>query len=186
MPIAITIMIWLLVAGLALLLLAMATPLRIELMLIKEDAWRFSVALRPFGRFGPRIALPDRKKKTERAPKAAPKKRPGRRSWQQQPQRVARAVVRLAADILRHLRVNAVTLDLKFGLGDPAETGQVYGLLAPLIYSANAIPLVRLSIDPAFDRTILTGRAELDLSLIPVTLLAPSVRFGWSAFGPRQ
>ncbi len=183
MTLVVTILIWLLAAGLGLFVVAMVTPLRIELMLTREDAVYGSVALRPFGRFGPRIALSGRKKR-EAAPKAASKKRAKGRVWRRKPQRIVRAAIRLVTEILGRVHVDAAVLDMRFGFGDPGETGQAFGLMTPLIYGTSAMPKVRVKVEPVFDQTVFTGQVALDLSLIPAALLAPFVRFGWTAFGP--
>ena len=183
MTIMLTIVIWLLLAGLGLLVLAIVTPLRIELMLTREDAVHGLVALRPFGRFGPRIPLSGRKK-TAAAPKVAPKKRAKGRVWRRKPHRIASAAIQLVTEILGRVHVDAASLDMRFGLGDPGETGQVFGLMTPLIYGTSAMPKVRVNVEPVFDRAVLTGHVALDLSLIPAALLAPFLRFGWTAFGP--
>ena len=185
MTIVVTILIWVLAAGLGLFVLAMVTPLRIELMLTREDAVHGLVALRPFGRLGPRVALSGRKKR-QAAPKVALKKRAKGRVWQRNPQRIARAAIRLVTEILGRVHVDAASLDMRFGLGDPGETGQAFGLMTPLIYGTSAMQKVDVKIEPVFDRAVLTGHVALDLSLIPAALLAPFLRFGWTAFGPNR
>ena len=182
---AIAIVFWVLVAVLLLLVLIMALPLRIEMHLSREEALRYSVALRPFGRFGPRIPLSDRRKK---ASKAAPKLKSGKRKnggrWMKKPKRLVGAAVRLVMELVGCVRVEAATLDLRFGLGDPAETGQAYGQMAPLIYGTAPAPRLHINVEPVFDRAELSGRVALDVSLVPLMLVPPFVRFGWSAFGP--
>jgi hypothetical protein len=59
-------------------------------------------------------------------------------------------------------------------------------MLTPLIYGSAASPRMALKVEPDFDQTILKGRAELDLSIVPARLLVPAARFGWSAFGPSR
>ena len=179
------VLIGLLATVLAVLVVAMALPLRLELRLVKEDTWSVSGALRPFGRFGPRIPLSRDRKKAKTAPKPRRKRAP-RDLFSRKSQRVAGATVRLLADILHRVRLETARLEMRFGIGDPAETGQVYGLLAPLIYGTASAPRTHVRIEPVFDRAVLSGRAELDMSLIPGTLLAPVIRFGWSAFGPER
>ncbi|MCO4848845.1 MAG: DUF2953 domain-containing protein [Yoonia sp.] len=186
MAIVFPILFWLLVAILAVFVLALVTPLRIELSVMKGDAWQLSAALRPFGRFGPKIPLSRRTKEPETAHKP---KRDKRKKWgklTRKPQRIGRAALRLVTDLIHCVRLHAATVDLTFGLGDPGETGQVFGLMAPLIYGPSLGERVNLNVVPAFDRTVLTGRLAVDFSIIPASLLAPTARFGWTAFGPRQ
>ena len=167
----------LLVALLALIVLVLVSPLRIELVLRKDTALVFSAALRPLGGFGPRIGLSGRRK----APPAD--KEPGRKR-PFEARRVVPAIARLAAAVLRRIRIRALILDAKFGSGDPAETGQLYGMLAPLVYGSLPARRLQISVQPVFDRAVLSGRAELDVSVVPAALIGPAVRFGWDAFGP--
>lgn len=118
------------------------------------------------------------------APKVAPKKPAKSRVWRRKPQRFARASIQLVTEILGRVNVDAASLDIRFDLGDPGETGQVFGLMTPLIYGTSAMPKVRVKVEPVFDQIVLTGQVAVDLSLIPAALLAPFVRFGWTAFGP--
>ena len=178
------ILIWGLIVVLALLLLALAMPLRLELLLSKQEAVQFTAALRPFGRFGPRISLSDRGRKKPKA-KAKPDRPTKKRgTWKINPKRVVRASVRLVMDLVGLVRLEAASFDLRFGLGDPAETGQVFGQMTPLIYGTSGMPRVHVDVQPAFDRALLEGRVALDMSLVPLRILPPFARFGWAAFGP--
>lgn len=180
----IAVLIWGLVAVLLVLLLALATPLRLELNVSKEEAVQFSAALRPFGRFGPRIALTDRKKKAKAKTKAKTKKPSKRSVWRVKPKRFAGAAIHLVSDLMGCVKFESAAVDVHFGLGDPAETGQIYGQMTPLIYGTAGMPRVNINVRPAFDRAVLSGQAALDISLIPLQILPPFVRFGWVAFGP--
>ncbi|MCR9087802.1 MAG: DUF2953 domain-containing protein [Rhodobacteraceae bacterium] len=174
---------WGLAAVLFLILLVLCLPLRLELMLRKQADWQYSVRLRPFGRIGPSISLSG--KKTGAEPKAGDTQQDRKRRRRGGPfgaQRMLRAVVRLLMDILYRIRIGQLTLDARFGLGDPAATGQTYGALMPVVYAAAAFPGVRMNLVPVFDIAELTGAARLNVSLIPVTLIGPALRFGWQAF----
>jgi hypothetical protein len=179
-----TVVIWVLVATVFLLLLALAMPLRLELQVTREEAVQFTAALRPFGRFGPRIAFSDRSK-TPKQHKTS--KKPAERSrWKLNPKRMARAAIHLAGDLIGCVRFEAATVDVRFGLGDPAETGQVYGQMTPLIYGTSGLPRVHVNVRPEFGDAVLKGRAALDVSLIPLYIFPPFVRFAWTAFGPSR
>ncbi len=186
MAAALTILIWLLAVFLLLVILAIAMPLRIELVLRKDLQWRYLAALRPYGRFGPRIVLSNRKKKSkaEKTITTKKKKGMGSRFLRSNPRAILQAVVRLVADIFHSVHFHQATLDAKFGLDDPSETGQAFGMLAPVIYGSAPCHRVRMNVEPVFDHATLTGTARLDLSLIPAALLAAAVRFGWRIFGP--
>lgn len=184
------IVVWALVAVLAVILLALVMPLRLELQVSRETALNFSAALRPFGRFGPQISLSDGKRKpkpSKKKPAKAERKKRSRRGFgKMQPMQFAQAAIRLVMDLISVVRVETATMDLRFGLGDPGETGQVYGQMTPLIYGTSGSSRVHVNIEPLFDRAALTGRAALDLSLVPMRLVPPFARFGWAAFGPTR
>ncbi|NNF72409.1 MAG: DUF2953 domain-containing protein [Rhodobacteraceae bacterium] len=168
-------------------LLVMITPLRLELLLTKDDALRFCAALRPLGRFGPRIELTDRhREKPKEKPVTKRKKKTPvvQRIRERGVHEVMNAATRLVSDIIHCVRVEKAVLDVTFGFDDPGDTGQAYGMLAPLIYTSRASDRMRVAIVPEFDRATLQGRVALDLSLIPAMLVPPVTRFGWAIWGP--
>lgn len=175
-----------LAAAVAVLLAAIALPLHLELRAARDETLRFSLTVRPFGRFGPRIPLRNDKPKSEKTPKAAEQTRQKRSRWRGKPRLVIGAVIRLVTDIFGLVRLDRVELDMRFGTGDPAETGQAFGMLAPLIYGARGSQRIDFHVEPVFDRKALTGHANVDLSIIPALLVPPVVRFGWAVFGPAR
>lgn len=187
---------WLVLGLLALVLAVLAAPLRIELSLHKGARWRYTVALRFFGGIGPRLVLDSETRKpspAEPAPKPDDKneraKKPKRRRRKRRAfnmRRMASEAPALIGGLLRCFHLKSARLRARFGLGDPAETGQVYGLLCPAIANASALPRTELAIEPVFDALCLTGEAALELSVRPLALLGPAARFGWRVFGPWQ
>ena len=186
MILVVEIVLWavLFVAGLV--LLALVTPLRLEMRLSRDEALQFSAVLRPFGRFGPRIPLSGGSEKSGSKNKPRHGKQPGRRLRKAQPKRLAQAALRLFVEVIGRVRIEAAALDVRFGLGDPGDTGQVFGQLFPLLNAIPATRRVRLNVEPVFDQAMLKGRVSLDLSLVPFRLVKPFVRFGWTAFGPQR
>ncbi|MBT8409568.1 MAG: DUF2953 domain-containing protein [Alphaproteobacteria bacterium] len=187
---------WLVLGLLALVLAVLAAPLRIELSLHKSVRWRYTVALRFFGGIGPRLVLAGETRKpapAEPAPAPKEEKKPARKRKRRRRRRRAINVRRIVSEtpaliggLLRCIHVRSARLRARFGLGDPAETGQIYGLLCPAISNAAALPRTELAIEPVFDAACLTGEAALELSVRPLTLFGPAARFGWRVFGPWQ
>ncbi len=169
----VTALLWLLLGAAVLLVIVLVMPLRIEMSVVKDTGWRCAVALRPAGRFGPRIALPRRPGKKGKAEK---RHRPGRRA-----RRLPRGVPRFLVEVVRRFRVRSLDLKMRVGLGDPAETGHVFGLLMPLVYSIGRAGRVRLDVEPVFDEMVLTGRGEAVVSVVPVSLVGPVARLGWAS-----
>ena len=60
------------------------------------------------------------------------------------------------------MHIDAASLDMGFGLVDPGETGQAFGLMTPLSDGTSAMPKVRIHVEPVFDRTVLAGQVALD------------------------
>lgn len=98
--------------------------------------------------------------------------------------RALRALPRLIGDLLGRFRIVELRAEGTFGLGDPADTGMVYGALVPFLYGGPAVSRLSLDVAPDFDRVCLEGRADATIRFRPAALLPPFVRFGWQAFGP--
>ena len=188
MSLALAILGWILVAVLLVLAAAIFLPLRLEMRAVADGALTVSAALRPFGRYGPRIPLkPSAKKEAKPRPKKARRAR-GRtlRRAGRDPRRLVAAALGLARDLIRLVRIETASLDLRFGCADPGETGQIFGLMTPFIYGTGAVPRTHLRVEPVFEGAVFDGRAALDLSLVPARLVPVAVRFGWAAFGPHR
>ncbi len=164
--------------------LVLACPLRLEVMLQKDEVWNLAAALRPFGRYGPQIPLRRSQKKLKEPEVKVKKPSAMTRAARREPTRVASAALQFLRDVVRCVRIEEVRCHARFGCEDPADTGQVFGLLAPVLYGTAHARRLDLRIEPAFSGAVLSGRAEVALSLIPARLLPPVIRFGWIAFGP--
>lgn len=177
----------LLAAGLLLLLAVLMSPLRFELRASLGEAPAYRVAVRLFGRAGPRLTVVDSDRPRRKRP-LKPGRKTRRRAQKsvRDPARLLAAAARLLAELFSKLSVERLSLDLRFGVDDPAETGQIFGALTPFIYGTKGSGNVALTLEPVFDQAVLDGRAALDLHLTPARLILPLVRFGWAAFGPRR
>ncbi len=66
---------------------------------------------------------------------------------------------------------------LRFGLGDPAQTGIVYGLFQSLIASiTSAADTGEVEVEPVFDEETLEGSVELDLRVRLFKIVIPSLK----------
>lgn len=171
-----------------LLLAVLATPVQFDIWLRKDGETNFRVVARPLGGAGPPLPLADSSRKRVEKPEKearsanARKSRKRKRRWAGRGPRAALAVPDLMAGLLRCIRVRSLSLDAEFGLGDPADTGLVYGLLTPLIYGCPRRGAV--SIRPVFDRSVLKAALDARISVTPITLALPFLRFGWRIIGP--
>ncbi|MDU8911623.1 DUF2953 domain-containing protein [Aestuariicoccus sp. MJ-SS9] len=168
-------------ALLALAVLALVLPLRVWLAFDTGARRKLAVQVQPLGRFGPRVPVTGRAGKSRTSkPKAHKKRRPRLRGraigWA--------PVKRLIAGVTGAIHLEEARLDAAFGLGDPADTGQAFGLLTPLIYGSAGAPRSDVVLRPVFDRACLEGTGHLLWRARPVAVLWPMARFGWEAFGP--
>lgn len=182
MSVVLWVVLWLLALVCLVAGLAVALPLRLELQVHKQAEWRVVAAIRPFGRYGPRIPIkkgPPRPK-TEKPQKEKSRKK--RRATPRDPRALVSAGLRFVTDLLGCIRVGRLNVDAHFGLGDPAMTGEAFGMLSPLMYAAPAFPGVQVHVVPDFGRTVLTGAADIAFSIVPIRLFGPIIRLGWHLF----
>lgn len=181
-------LLWLGFAVVVLITAALVMPLGIKIEAVLDGTIRWTFGLQPFGRFGPTIQLGKAKPKKRSLAKPG-KDTAGKTSRGFRKPNLGRfpsAALQLVSALFQTIRLRHFSLDLKFGCADPADTGQLYGMLTPLLYGTSGSHRADLHVVPVFDGAMLKGRATLDLSLIPVRLAPPIIRFGWSIFGPRR
>lgn len=94
------------------------------------------------------------------------------------PPRLPRGVGRLIGELLACLRIDRLSAALTVGTGDPAETGGLYGQAMAVLVATRLDRSIRLT--PDFTRARLDGQGEAAVSVVPITLVPPIVRFGWT------
>ena len=161
-----SIVLWSLLSALAVLLavvaIALSTPIRLAFAVGTSPKWRLTIAARLLGGLTPPIPIHDsarrtgkkRKRKAKhKKPTARPRRSPARRA------RAIAAAPRLLAGLLRPIRLERLTVDADIGLADPADTGHLAGLLAALNASRPPASPVSIAVRPDF-----TGpRASLNM-----------------------
>jgi hypothetical protein len=90
-----------------------------------------------------------------------------------------RAAPDLTRGLLRAVRVERLRVDGAFGLLDPADTGQLFGLLCPLLYGLPPSARREIALRPMFDGPSLTGEAEGRVAVTLAPALGAAIRFGW-------
>jgi hypothetical protein len=181
------------VAVLAVLILALlVTPLCLDVTMCTSPKWRLKVAVRLFGGLTPPIPIhdSDRQRAKQKEPSHArirQKKEAGRsRPTFARVRRVVSAAPHLLIDLLRPIHIQYLKVDLDVGLMDPADTGQLFGLLVPVIYSRRQTDAVSIAVRPDFTSARLSGEITGMLTFIPVAFIPPAIRFAWCAFGSRS
>lgn len=185
-------------AALALLLglaiAVLATPVRLALSLRTAPRWRLRIAARLLGGLTPAITLHDsaRPRKVAR-----PKKKTARKHARADRQTAARALrglsaaPELAGGLLRRIHLRRLAVDADLGLGDPADTGQLFGLVQALRHALPDSETISVAIRPDFTEARAAGAVDAELSVTPLAFLAPGLRFasriyGWRLFGGRR
>ncbi len=106
---------------------------------------------------------------TEAKPKRARKKYNPLRALRQKPFR--RRILRFARDLWRALRKRDLYLRIRVGLGDPADTGQLWALCGPMSGLLATVEHASVEIEPEFVDAVFELDSGGKLSVIPLQLL---------------
>lgn len=88
-----------------------------------------------------------------------------------------RRVYRLLRSLIAAAHVHELRLRLRLGLGDPADTGQLWALLGPLAAIARNLRNADVRIEPEFIDAVCEFRAEGRARLVPLQYLALAIGF---------
>ena len=110
------------------------------------------------------------------ASKPGRKRRRGRKSrasplaaWRLRPFR--QRILRFVRDLWRAIHKRELRLQLRIGLDDPANTGQLWALMGPLSAIAANSQTAEISIEPDFMRSTLELQSSGRIRLVPLQLL---------------
>lgn len=176
------------ILGLLLLVLAIASaPVILRAQFQTSPCVSFQLQVSPLGGLIPFLTLVDSvraKQKDSSRAKRRKKPRANKNLPSRGAKRMIRNVPRLLGDILRQFKFRKLIVDARFGLGDPADTGTVFGALCPIIYGVP--PARRFSIDvvPDYERACFDGSIEAIGAILPLRLVPPFIRFSWRSFSP--
>jgi len=179
------------VAGLfGLVVLLLAVPVAVAFRFHGVEAFAGQVTIRwLFGLVRFRIAVPDvsksrpRKKKeiethATRPNAKAPKRRAGANVLAVLRQSAFRArVLRFVRDLLRAAHLHQLHLQMRVGLGDPAETGRLWALVGPLSAAARNLRAMEIRIEPEFIDPVFEFEMRGQFRLIPLQFLALAIAF---------
>lgn len=91
-----------------------------------------------------------------------------------------RRLLRFVGDIFRISHVREFKLDLQIGLDDPAETGMLFAVIAPVLVQFRTFTPLDIEVLPDFDRTGLQGHVKGDLRIFPIQLIFVGTLFALS------
>lgn len=195
------ILLWVCVAMVAVMVLGVVLPLHITLRIQSARALHGVLLLRPFGGVFPQLRVYDSARRRQMAPdhanpkpkKTTPKHRSARWTSRGRAGGVRGNPLPEALTLLRRVlhafHVDRLHVDAEVGLGDPAETGRVFGQLCPVIYGVGpygATDRLGVNLRPNFDDACFHGSAEAALRVTPIAVIWPLMAFGWRVFGPAR
>lgn len=80
-------------------------------------------------------------------------------------------MLRFGADLWHALRKRDIKLHLRLGLGDPADTGQLWAVVGPLAAMLAGVKDVEVEIEPEFLDAVFELESRGTLRLIPLQIL---------------
>jgi hypothetical protein len=169
---------WLLFALLALVLLTLLAPWHLRFD-GRTSPLSARVELRLLAGLAPPIPIPLGRNKDapHRAKRAKPKRSGRRRSG-----RLPRGIGALILDLFDAVRIRSLHLSGRFGLDDPADTGVLWGRMAPLVYTLSGAGR-RIDLVPEFSGPCLDLEATGEVAIRPVRLLRAGAVLAWANRG---
>ncbi len=170
--------IWVLVALLTGLLVLLAIPVELAFSVQRRAGkqqvrgtfgWLFGLVRLPLGE--PRKRAESRsvypRAKTRKSRRAG-----GRRVWAAvRSKGFGRRVLRLVRDLLRRIHIFDLSLKVRLGLDDPADTGRLWAVVGPLAALLALPPVARITIEPEFSSETLEVDGRAHIRIVPIQLL---------------
>ena len=186
MALLIAIILWLLLVMLVLVCLALITPVFVRVHLTTLPHFAYRVEMRALAGLVPRLTVaqgPVGRPKAKHSSKTAKPKRRRIPSRKRGHGAAVQALPNLIGGILQRIHLTKLHIDADYGLGDPAETGRLCGLLMPLQYAGPIPATVSLNLRPDFTKPSLNGSLTAIVRVTVAALLIPVARFAWRAYG---
>jgi hypothetical protein len=130
----------------------------------------------PEARQAPHLAAPSKPEKPKKLNQSRSRSRSNALAlfWQAD---FRQRVYRLVTDVWRAAHLHRLRLRMRLGLGDPADTGQLWAVLGPLSALAQGLRGADVHIEPAFMESVFEFHARGRLRVIPLQLLALALAF---------
>jgi len=137
------------------------------------------------------LAVPDPARRRREAPRPRPHARGQRANRESrggrsrvvaalQQSEFRRRAYRLVRDLIRAARPTEMSLRLRLGLGDPADTGRLWALVGPLSAAARNLRCADVRVEPVFGDPALEFEAQGRFRLVPIQFLGLIVAFALS------
>lgn len=187
MALLFAILFWLLVGLLFLIALALVTPIFVRVHLATLPRLAYQIELRPFAGMAPCFRLgsgpQDGAKAKPRQREGPPKRRKSSKVGFPNSAMV-KAAPSLIKGLLRRIKLVELEIDADFGLGDPAETGRLCGVVMPLQHTGLLSQKVTLNLRPDFGQAILNGSLTAVIHVTVAALFVPVLQAAWRVYGP--
>ena len=185
--------VWLLItllAGLSLLLFLLAVPIDVDYNFnSQEDRQSYLAIIWLFGLVKVDATGQQKKQKTARQKqkikiKPKPKHHRPKRSREKKSRDFKRLLnvlrsegfikhlLRFLLNLFRQINIRAFYLAIRFGLDNPADTGQLYGIVAPFAMCIQAMPFTNIYIQPEFSSMAFHRIIKIQVRIVPI-------RFVW-------
>lgn len=190
MGVLVAIIFWLLLGILALVGLALITPLVLRVHLTTSPKFAYRIEVRALAGLAPRLRLhPQHRRATGTGKPSDAEPKTSQQNHEPSRHRhvqgaVVRAVPSLVKGILQRIHLAELHIDAVYGLNDPADTGQLCGLLMPLQFATPMPASVSLNLRPDFTKKCLNGSLTAVVRFTAAAMLVPVAQFAWRAFGP--
>jgi hypothetical protein len=172
-------------APIGILLLLLAVPVELEVRLQGIEPLEGQVAIGwLFGLVRFRIPIPGAAR-TEKEPETRPKELPERARPRSRSRNALAALrpaefrgrlYRLIRDVVRAVNVRRLSLRVRLGLGDPADTGRLWALMGPLDALAR-MGNAEVRLEPDFVDPVLEFQLDGRVRLVPLRFIALAVAF---------
>lgn len=86
--------------------------------------------------------------------------------------RFIKRLMRLVRDLLHDLQIRDLHMHWHFGLGDPADTGMLLGLLKPVL-----LPWKNATLSADFQEAVLEGYCKTEVRIFPIRILGYILAF---------
>lgn len=181
MVLALQILLWVIAILLLIAVLVLITPLQIVLSSRNEPGAQTSVDVHPLGGTVGRYRVFDSLRK-RRAKKDVARTKDKHTTKRRVPPNWLHKIPGVVARVVRAIHVETLVIDGEFGLGDPAETGRLFGQLTPLIYCSGG----KVNLRPNFQSACWRGSIEAHLRVIPIAFLWPIIGLFVRVYRPNK
>ena len=89
--------------------------------------------------------------------------------------RLIKRFIRLIRDLLHSFRIKELDMHCRFGLGDPADTGMLLGVLQPLLLTRKNITL-----EADFEEAVFEGYCKAEIRVFPIQIIGNILAFIFS------